>query len=78
MHNNIDTVSGVCAHVVTSTAFAGLVNAFFIDREAGDNSLRDFDLRFNKVIFNYALKEKSGAETAPGWSRFHVHRMAPI
>ncbi len=25
-----------------------------------------------------ALKEKSGAEMAPGWSRFHVHRMAPI
>ena len=24
------------------------------------------------------LEEKSGAETAPGWRRFHVHRMAPI
>ena len=27
---------------------------------------------------NHALKEKGGAETAQGWSRFHVHRMAPI
>ncbi len=26
----------------------------------------------------HSLKEKSGAETAPGWGRFHVHRMAPI
>ncbi len=25
-----------------------------------------------------SLKEKSGAEMAPGWSCFHVHRMAPI
>ncbi len=25
-----------------------------------------------------SLKEKRGAEMAPGWSRFHVHRMAPI
>ncbi len=32
----------------------------------------------NKHIFIFTLKEKSGAETAPGWSRFHVHRMAPI
>ncbi len=24
------------------------------------------------------LKEKSGAEMAPGWSRFHVHRRAPF
>ncbi len=24
------------------------------------------------------LKERSGAEMAPGWSRFQVHRMAPI
>ncbi len=34
----------------------------------------------NLIIVNIlpTLKEKSGAETAPPWSRFHVHRMAPI
>ena len=26
----------------------------------------------------HSLKEKSGAEMAPGWSLFFVHRMAPI
>ncbi len=26
----------------------------------------------------FSLKEKSGAEMAPGWSRFHDHRLAPI
>ncbi len=34
---------------------------------------------FVVLIFSKpSLKEKSGAEMAPGWSRFHVHRMAPF
>ncbi len=38
--------------------------------------LANFDPNF--VTPETTLKEKSGAETAPGWSRFHVHRMALI